>query len=179
MKYLQLLLVVSQLLYACHNKPTTKVVDVKLVDVIEDTNTMEPPPPPPPVPPLIDPTGSYMLDSDTTVKDGEIYGYFGEIKVKPLSKNRIVVRLSVNKGAPSYNSGSFIDTLKYEDNKAIYTPEDDSTCKIQFSFAVVGVTVTQEQKDPNFGCGFGHGVFADGFYKRTSMEIPVIEESEE
>jgi hypothetical protein len=26
----------------------------------------------------------------------------------------------------------------------------------------------------NFGCGFGHGVFADGFYKKRSSKTPIL-----
>lgn len=54
-----------------------------------------------------DPTGTYKLDSKTRKKDGEIYGYFGEIRVKKVGNEKLVMAFEVNKGAPSYNSGSF------------------------------------------------------------------------
>ncbi|MES2430755.1 MAG: hypothetical protein V4556_07435 [Bacteroidota bacterium] len=128
---------------------------------------------------FINPTGSYKLDSETTVKDGDTYGYFGEAKIKLLDSSKIAVSLFVCKGALSYNSGSFIDTLKYLNNKAIYrAPDYDTSCKIIFTFSNKGVIVEQYQSDINFGCGFGHAVFADGFYKKTSVKIPVIDNLE-
>lgn len=129
---------------------------------------------------FLNPTGSYKLDSKTTVKDGDTYGYFGEIKIKLLSRSRIAVSLFVCIGAPSYNSGSFIDTLKCLNNKAIYTtPEFDTSCRIKFTFSKRGITVGQHQANLNFACGFGHAVFAGGFYKKYSSKIPKIDDMED
>jgi len=127
----------------------------------------------------INPTGTYKLDSKTIKKNGETYGYFGDMKIKLLENSKIVLSLFVCKGAPSYNLGSFVDTLAYQNNIAIYTPEWDSTCKITFYFKKKGITVDQYQDNLNFGCGFGHGVFADGFYKKTSSKTPIIKNDEE
>ena len=125
----------------------------------------------------IDPTGTYQLDSKTKKINGDIYGYFGQIQVKKLNSDKIVMTFEVNKGAPSYNSGSFVDTLSYKDNKGIYTdPESDSTCKITFDFDKKGVTVKEETADYNSGCGFGNAVVADGFYKRSSSKTPILTE---
>lgn len=127
----------------------------------------------------VDPTGTYILGSENQKNDEESYGYYGKVQVKKLSANRILMTFGVNKGAPSYNSGSFIDTLYYRDNKAIYTdPSSDSTCKITFIFSSAGITVKEETADFNFGCGFGHGVVADGFYKKISSKIPLLENYE-
>ena len=125
----------------------------------------------------INPTGTYNLDSDTKIKNGDTYGYSGQIKVKKLSADKIVMTFEVNKGAPSYNSGSFVDTLKYIDNRAIYIiPEADATCKITFDFNEKGVIVKEETADYNSGCGFGHAVVADGLYKKTSNKTPILTE---
>lgn len=125
----------------------------------------------------IDPTGTYQLDSRTKKKNGESYGYSGQIQVKKIRTDKIVMTFEVNKGAPSFNSGSFVDTLSYIDNKAIYTdPESDSTCKITFDFGKKGITVKEETADYNSGCGFGHAVVADGFYKRISSKSPMLTE---
>ena len=125
----------------------------------------------------IDPTGTYELDNKTKKEDGDVYGYFGKIQVLNLTKDQIIISFMVNKGAPSYNSGSFIDTLDYRSNQAFYTiPEYDSSCKITFHFSDIGVTVKEETDDFNFGCGFGHAVVADGFYKKTSSEKPEIQD---
>jgi hypothetical protein len=124
---------------------------------------------------FINPTGSYKLDSKTTVKDGDTYGYFGDIDVKLLDSSRIAISFFVCIGAPSYNMGTFVDTLTYRNNVAIHTtPEDDTTCKIKFTVNKKGITVEQYQADLNFGCGFGHAVFANGFYKKVSSKVPII-----
>ena len=123
----------------------------------------------------IDPTGTYDLESETRKDGGDIYGYFGQIQVKRLTEKQIVMTFMVNKGAPSYNSGSFVDTLAYKDNNAIYTaPGFDPSCKITFDFTKNGVTVKEETDNCNFGCGFGHAVVADGFFKRTSSNEPEL-----
>jgi hypothetical protein len=123
----------------------------------------------------IDPTGTYVLDSKTTKKDGEVYGYTGKIQVKKLGSSKIIMTFVVNKGAPSYNSGSFVDTLNYKNNRSIYTnTEADSTCKITFDFNKRGVDVREETADYNHGCSFGHAVVANGFYKRISSKISVL-----
>lgn len=126
----------------------------------------------------IDPTGTYKLDNKTKEKNREVYGYSGYIQVKKISNDKIVMTFEVNKGAPSYNSGSFVDTLTYKNNIALYTvPDDiDSTCKITFHFDKKGVTVVEETADYNSGCGFGHAVVANGFYKRTSSKTPILTE---
>jgi len=126
----------------------------------------------------IDPTGIYELDNKTEEKNGDVYGYSGHIQVKKITNDKIVMTFEVNKGAPSYNSGSFVDTLTYKNNIVLYTvPEDiDSTCKITFHFDKKGVIVKEETADYNSGCGFGHTVVADGFYKRTSNKTPILTE---
>jgi hypothetical protein len=126
----------------------------------------------------IDPTGTYELDNKKEEKNGEVYGYSGYIQVKKITNDKIVMTFEVNKGAPSYNSGSFVDTLIYKNNLALHTvPDDiDSTCKITFHFAPKGVTVVEETAAYNSGCGFGHAVVADGFYKRTSSKTPILTE---
>ena len=128
---------------------------------------------------FINPTGSYRLDNKTTVKHGDTYGYFGQLKAKLLDNSKIAISFFSCKGAPSYNSGSFIDTLRYQNNEAVYKiPEDDSTCRITITFDSRGATIEQIQAKLNNGCGFGQGVFADGYYKKTSNKVPVITDIE-
>lgn len=123
-----------------------------------------------------DPTGTYQLKGKTEERDGETYGYFGDIRVKLLSDSRIVITLFVCKGAPSYNAGTLWDTLIVKGNVAVYLPEDDSTCRITFTFKRQKIIVSQVQADLNFGCGFGHGVFAFGEWLKISDEIPLIQD---
>ncbi len=125
----------------------------------------------------VNPTGLYSLDNKTIKKNDDTYGYFGDIAVKAISKNKVVVRLYVCKGAPSYNSGTLADTLEIKNNKAMYrNTEFDSSCKIIFSFFRQGIKVEEFTNNYNSGCGFGHAVVANGFFKKKSTKIPTAKE---
>ena len=125
----------------------------------------------------VDPTGTYVLNKNIKKVEGDIYGYFGEIQVAKLDRNKIVMNFSICKGAPSYNSGAFLDTLLYQNNKAIFRGDtiDDPSCMITFNFSAKGIVVEEKTDDYNFGCGFGHAVVASGFFKKTSSKVPVID----
>jgi hypothetical protein len=132
---------------------------------------------------FLNPTGSYEFNGKTVKKGGETFGYFGNAKVLLLDSQRIVVKFYICKGAPSYNSGSFLDTLAYERNSAVYRGdvEVDSTCRLSFKFFPTKMFVKLYSVNPNFACGFGHAVDAYGYFRRVSNRPPssadlVIEE---
>jgi len=105
------------------------------------------------------------------------YGLEGEICVKRLSFNKIVITLYFYNGLPSGHSGSLVDTVAYMKNTSVYTtPEWDKSCKITFRLNQKGVIVDQKQNNLNDGCGFGQGVFVDGYYKKVSSKIPILKE---
>jgi hypothetical protein len=120
---------------------------------------------------LLNPTGTYNFGK-TKNKNGDIYGYYGKIQVLKYLENKIIMSFLFCKGAPSYNSGSFIDTLNYEDNIAVYRPQVYSKCRIEFAFSKKGVNVKTNEYDSE--CGFGMGVVANGFFKKKSSEQPEI-----
>ncbi len=123
----------------------------------------------------IDPTGTYNLVSKKTQKGADIYGYSGEIQVKTISENKIFMTFNVNKGAPTYSSGTFVDTLDYIDNKAVfYNPSSDPSCEITFIFTNSGVNVKEKTTSKTCGCGFEPSVIADGFYSKKNAEVPVL-----
>jgi uncharacterized protein YecT (DUF1311 family) len=125
-------------------------------------------------------TGFYNLDLKTEIKNNETYGYFGDIVAKKISNDKVIVRLFICKGAPSYNSGSIADTLILKNNKAIYKGvEFDSSCRIIFTFFRQGIKVEELTDNYNSGCGFGHAVVANGFFKKKSSKIPTIKELNE
>jgi hypothetical protein len=68
----------------------------------------------------VEPTGTYKFNGIYKKKDDDVYGYSGEIQVKKINSEKIIMSFEVNKGAPSYNSGSFIDTLIYKENRVIW-----------------------------------------------------------
>jgi hypothetical protein len=119
----------------------------------------------------IDPTGIYKYGQ--IEKNEKNQKYFGEIQVLALSKDKIIVSLFLCKGYPSYNSGSFIDTLEYKENKTIYFyPKTNPTCKIYFNFTKKNLIIKQDSI--NDDCGFGNGVYADCLMKKTSSLRPKI-----
>lgn len=123
----------------------------------------------------INPTGTYKLESKNYKKNAETYGYTGVMQVKRITQNKIAITFGVNKGAPSYNSGAIIDTLDYLNNNAVYfDPSVDSTCRITFNFTTHGVSVVQVAGNINNACGFGHGVTANGYFKKISSLSPVL-----
>lgn len=125
----------------------------------------------------INPTGTYELGNYNPDSEKETTEYFGLIQVELFTKNKIIMTFMVNKGAPSFNSGSFVDTLDYESGRAIYNNvEFDPSCEITFNFSAKGVTVKEKTDNYNSGCGFGHAVVADGFYKKTSSDNPILRE---
>ncbi|WP_157503327.1 hypothetical protein [Mangrovimonas xylaniphaga] len=122
----------------------------------------------------LNPTGTYELNIKQDLDDQEIYGNFGRIQIEKLPQNKIVMTFMVNKGAPSYNSGSFIDTLDYSNNRTIYKTDLDLSCEITFDFSNKGVKVFEKADDYNSGCGFGHGVFVNDFFEKISSEKPEL-----
>lgn len=124
----------------------------------------------------LNPTGTYTYKGKTLKYEETVYGpYTGTIQVKQIAKDKIVMTFYICKGAPSYNLGSFVDTLQFLNNTAIYTDqESDSTCSVTFNFDKKGVTVKEATADDNFGCGFGHAVVAHGRFKKKSSKQPVL-----
>jgi hypothetical protein len=113
----------------------------------------------------LNPTGSYYRGDKRS----------GEVRVKLLDNNKIAITLLACVGKPSYNSGGFVDTLDYQNRKAIYKDlEDDSSCVITLKFSEVGIDIEQQQANLNWACGFGHGVDASGYYKKVSSKVPKI-----
>ncbi|WP_423819372.1 hypothetical protein V5739_01450 [Salinimicrobium sp. TIG7-5_MAKvit] len=121
-----------------------------------------------------DSTGTYVLGKYNPDSAEEIREYFGEIQVKQIDADKIAMTFMINKGAPGYNSGSFIDTLIVKNKVANYRTQFDESCKITFAFDRGGVRVNEETEDFNSGCGFGHAVVAKGYFRKISSDTPVL-----
>jgi hypothetical protein len=126
---------------------------------------------------FINPTGTYQLDEKTKIKNGDTFGYFGDIKVKLIDNKKVVMSFYICKGAPSYNSGSFVDTMIYKNNIVIYKDKGDTAkgCTTTFVFSKLGITVN-EKANYDMGTCWGAGVIAHGFYKKTSYKEPMIKD---
>lgn len=122
--------------------------------------------------PYVDPTGTYIIKG--TLRNGQITGYFGEIRVKLIDSSSIAVAFYVNNGYPLYRSGAFIDTIAYAENQAIYAAAPDSSCEVILKFSRTGVDLSQYYSDPHSTCGFSAGVSAVGFIRKSSSRPPII-----
>ena len=120
-------------------------------------------------------TGSYEMKGQMDPKGEDIYGPFGGLDIKKIEDKTYALSFSINKGAPSYNMGGFYDTLELKKKQLFYKadPEIDSTCVITFTFEKNGVQVDQKSIGEGH-CGFGHGVSAVGYFKKTSSKEPVL-----
>jgi hypothetical protein len=125
-------------------------------------------------PDFIDPTGTYILTG--TVKKNRITGHSGELRARLLDRHTVAVCFYINKGYPGYESGSFTDTLAYEDNSISYRPSYDTSCSVLFSFQPMMVEMLQIYTDPHSGCGFGPGIMIPATFQKSSGDIPIIQD---
>lgn len=108
------------------------------------------------------PTGTYEYDKGD---DGD-----GTLKVQKISADKIKVSIFVIGGAPSHNMGEFMEVIKIKNGIANYKSGD---CALKFIFNAKAVKVVQSGWD----CGFGNGVAAGGYYKKTSSKVPDMEDA--
>jgi len=122
---------------------------------------------------FVNPTGTYTLKGE--VRDNKVVSHSGEIRVKLLHPQLVTLCFFIDKGYPGYESGAFLDTLRYDDNAAVYMSRD-SNCILRFFFKSNGVELihifTQNASD----CGFAPGVLTGAFFRKTSSGIPVIQD---
>jgi len=125
-------------------------------------------------PVFINPTGTYILKGE--IKNTKIIGHYGELRVRLLDSSSVALCFYLNNGYPGYESGSLVDTLPYEGNRAIYNPANDSSCVIYFVFDPGSAAITKALTDPHSGCGFRPGVIIPAVFEKTSTDIPVIQD---
>ena len=88
---------------------------------------------------------------------------------------RVRFQLELWRGAPSHNMGFLEGTVTVKDGRGRFSSrEAGMACDIDFTFQQDKVVVHQTGTDA--ACGFGHEVYADGTYKRTSQRKPVFRE---
>ena len=118
--------------------------------------------------------GTYSYGTDVE-KSGT-----GTIFIYPETDSTILFYINLNRGAPSYNSGSLYGRVKINKGKGtFYAKFDfiDNGCKWTFQFAKDYLTIMTV--DGKYGCGFGHAVYADGDFKRVSRKTPDFFENAE
>jgi len=122
---------------------------------------------------FIDPTGTYILKG--TIKNSRILGHSGELRVKLLTPNKVAMCFYINKGYPGYESGSFMDTLAYDDNLVKFLPKTGD-CSIIFCFSEIAAEIRQVYTNPRSSCGFGEGILVSTFFEKSSEERPIIQD---
>jgi hypothetical protein len=110
----------------------------------------------------LNPTGTYQYDHGD---NGD-----GTVKVQKISSDKILVSIFVIGGPPSHNMGEFMKELKIKNGVASYKSGE---CGMKFTFNSKAVKVIQTGLD----CGFGNGISANGYYKKTSDKVPKMEGS--
>ena len=124
-----------------------------------------------------DPTGTYILQRPSKTVNGETFGYFGEIQIKQLEQNKMVLSLFVCRGAPGYCIGTIRDTLELKNKTLKYTCSSiDEPGSIYFYFTKKGINVIEKNADQSSFCGFGHNVHAKGFYQFKSRRTKINED---
>ena len=94
----------------------------------------------------------------------------GVVRVKD-SENGVQFQLECWRGAPSYNMGFLEGALEVEDGRATFVGERYSgRCELTFEFHADKVVI--DYVEDRLHCGFGHAVYANGTYIRTSREEP-------
>jgi hypothetical protein len=109
----------------------------------------------------LNPTGTYEYDKGDNGN--------GIVKVKNIGKDKFKVSIFVVGGGPSHNMGEFMEELKLKNGVMRYKSGE---CELKFIFNEKAVKVVQSGWD----CGFGMGVMADGYYKKTSSKVPDMED---
>ena len=74
------------------------------------------------------------------------------------------------RGAPSYNSGALSGSFALAKGKGTFRPSDTPKCELSFAFS--GGIVDVDYVGDSVECGFGHGVYANGRYRRSSSRKP-------
>jgi hypothetical protein len=123
---------------------------------------------------FIDPTGTYILKGD--LNGNRITGHSGEIRVQLLTTRTVALSFFISKGYPGYESGSFTDTLAYDENIATYRPVNDSDCNILFLFDRKNAEIQQVYKDPHCTCGFEKGILVSTIFEKYSSSPPIIQD---
>ncbi len=116
----------------------------------------------------VDPSGIYQLSFKTKSSNNPI----GKIEVLKLADSKMIVNLHYVGAPPGKNMGIIKDTLLAKDNQVVYTTEEDTSCRVVFTFFQRGVRVEQLSAGSSFACGFGRNVHVDGFYERTGSSKP-------
>jgi hypothetical protein len=122
-------------------------------------------------------TGTYETKKNID-KNGYNLGNEGFLMVKDLGNSKIKLQLEYYGKNSDYgpNMAELSVVLYVKSNKAVYYSKEYGTCKIEFLFDPKGVEVKMIGESTDFSCGFGGGVYVDGYYYKKSSKSPEFRE---
>jgi len=101
-------------------------------------------------------------------------GSTGVIYVYPNSDSTLLFYLELNRGAPSYNSGTIVGQMNiYSPGEADFTlikENDYINCSMNFWFSNDSLFIRTNDKADD--CGYGHAVYSHGDFKKIKKDIP-------
>jgi hypothetical protein len=109
--------------------------------------------------------GHYSFGSDLES------GSMGNISIYPETDTTILFYVELNRGAPSYNSGTLYGRVAIRYGTGTFYTESqysDDGCKWIFDFTANNLTI--RTIDDQYACGFGHGVFIDGIFNKQATK---------
>lgn len=111
---------------------------------------------------------------------GKFKGSRNVIAVQALGKGKLKVQFDLTypytmaNGELMVNVGTSTGTALIEGDTAVYTDDENGTCRITLKFTKPG-TLVVTQKGDSVECGFGFNVSADGTYQKSSSKKPKFE----
>jgi hypothetical protein len=99
-------------------------------------------------------------------------GAIGNIILYPETDTTMLFYIEINNGAPSYNSGRLYGRACVLNEAGLFDVKfDDAEHGCKWNLAFSRGLLTIRSVFPNFDCGFGNAVIADGDYKRRSHKV--------
>ena len=97
---------------------------------------------------------------------------YSRLQIHYSTKGSLLFYLSIDRGAPGYNSGTIYGqlTLNKKTGNYEYLPVEEGDCKLEFIRTGNKITINTLSGD----CGFGGGVIADGTYPLTDTKNPAF-----
>lgn len=111
--------------------------------------------------------GTYTIGDVRSNKGG------ASIEVYPESDSTILFYVHIQRGAPSYNLGRLYGRMKVSGGTGVFNTKFDyleNSCRWKITItpkALILITMNNQ-----YDCSFGHGVIADGKYKKINGKKP-------
>lgn len=119
----------------------------------------------------IDPSGTYSLIIHHDNKSDQSKDRIGLIQVKKIDLEKIAITFDLNSGFPEHNNTSFVDTISYTKNSAIYSPLNNKNIVLHFSFSENELLILETS---DLQVSSRPVVNLNGTYQKISNETPLL-----